>query len=151
VTAIERFSGRYRFLSNFYPSPLQWEEMFFATAEHAFNAGKTVDGVERIRVMSAPTPAEAKRIGRAVTLRPGWDEVERYRVMREVLEQKFADQHLAGLLLATGDAELVEGNDWHDTHWGVCSCRRHNGVGDNHLGRMLMEVRAQLRHHGRQR
>uniref|UniRef100_UPI00345E83CD NADAR domain-containing protein n=1 Tax=uncultured Duncaniella sp. TaxID=2768039 RepID=UPI00345E83CD len=47
---------------------------------------------------------------------------------------------LAEKLIATGDAELVEGNYWHDTVWGVC-----DGVGENHLGKILMRVREELK------
>ena len=43
------------------------------------------------------------------------------------------------LLLATGDAKIVEGNTWGDVFWGVC-----NGVGENHLGEILMKVRQDL-------
>jgi predicted NAD-dependent protein-ADP-ribosyltransferase YbiA (DUF1768 family) len=43
-------------------------------------------------------------------------------------------------LLETGDAELIEGNDWGDTFWGVCG-----GKGNNFLGKLLMEVRKELR------
>lgn len=53
---------------------------------------------------------------------------------------KFAIPELKEMLLATGDEELVEGNYWHDTIWGVC-----DGVGENHLGKMLMEIREDLR------
>jgi hypothetical protein len=44
------------------------------------------------------------------------------------------------LLLATGDMELIEDNDWDDTYWGVC-----NGAGENNLGKLLMKIRAEAR------
>ncbi len=43
-------------------------------------------------------------------------------------------------LLATGDAELIEGNTWNDTEWGIC-----NGIGDNKLGKILMRIRKILK------
>lgn len=61
--------------------------------------------------------------------------------MRDLLDLKFADPALAALLLATGDADLVEGNDWGDRFWGVC-----DGAGANMLGRLLMELRTRLAH-----
>ena len=64
--------------------------------------------------------------------------------MKILLRQKFGDAWLRAKLLATGDAELIEGNYWHDTFWGMC-----NGKGENHLGRLLMEVRSELRVDGR--
>lgn len=138
------FTGPYRYLSNFFPAPLVWEGIKFPTSEHAFNAGKTLDQHKRLWIAAAPSPGEAKSRGRSVQLRPGWDETVRYQVMEEVLAAKFADEHLAGWLLATGELELVEANQHHDIHWGVCTCRRHDGVGDNHLGRLLMELRTRL-------
>ena len=47
---------------------------------------------------------------------------------------------LAYKLLMTREAELIEGNDWNDYFWGQCM-----GVGDNHLGKLLMQVRKELR------
>lgn len=60
--------------------------------------------------------------------------------MRALLMVKFAPAtELAERLLATGDAQLVEGNTWGDTFWGVC-----DGVGENHLGRLHMWIRSML-------
>jgi predicted NAD-dependent protein-ADP-ribosyltransferase YbiA (DUF1768 family) len=67
--------------------------------------------------------------------------------MRRILEDKFSGRNpgLRDALVATGDAELVEGNSWHDNFWGVCSCSRcKNKEGQNYLGRLLEEVRASL-------
>lgn len=47
---------------------------------------------------------------------------------------------LSEMLEATGDAELIEGNHWGDTFWGVC-----NGVGQNNLGKLLMAIRSENR------
>ena len=41
--------------------------------------------------------------------------------------------------------ELIEGNNWHDVFWGKCSCPRCNGGGQNHLGKILMKVREELK------
>jgi ribA/ribD-fused uncharacterized protein len=144
--AIGRFAGPHRFFSNFYPSPFTLDDVLYPTNEHFFNAMKTEDLDARAYIAAAPTPAEAKRRGRSCQLRPNWDQTVRYGVMRVGLREKFSDPELRRQLLDTGVQELVEGNDWHDTHWGVCHCARHAGAGDNHLGRLLMELRAQLRH-----
>lgn len=142
---IERFTGIWRFLSNFFDSELVWEGERYRTAEHAFNAGKTLNPDLRRLIAAAKSPGEAKARGRRLTLRPGWDETVRYQVMEQVLYAKFAFiPERAERLLSTGNRVLIEGNDWHDTHWGVCSCANH-GYGDNHLGRLLMELRQKLR------
>lgn len=142
---IDQFAGRWRPLSNFYPSPFSHDGITYMTNEHFFNAHKTLDLDERRRIAAAATAAQAKQLGRAVTLRPGWDETVRYEVMELGLALKFQDPWLHHLLLDTGAAELVEGNTWHDLHWGVCVCWRHQGQGQNHLGKMLMALRDRLR------
>jgi N-glycosidase YbiA len=137
--AITSFRGDFAFLSNIYPSPISIGELVDPTAEHAFQMLKTDDPEERRCVCAASTPALAKRRGKKVTMRPDW---LRYRLkaMEAVLRLKFSrGSELAATLLATGDAELVEGNAWGDQFWGVS-----RGRGQNHLGRLLMKLRAEL-------
>lgn len=144
---ITQFRGSWAFLSNFHPAVLEWEGITYPTSEHAFNAGKTLDRADRLHIAAAPTPGEAKRLGRAVKLRPLWDASVRYDVMREVLWAKFTcHPGRINALVGTGDAELIEGNTWHDQHWGDCSCGLPKCAvpGANHLGRMLMELRDNL-------
>jgi ribA/ribD-fused uncharacterized protein len=113
--AITQFRGPYAFLSNFHPAVLIWEGITYPTSEHAFNAGKTLDQVTRQAIADASTPKQAKAMGRSVKLRPLWDTSVRYQVMEEVLWAKFTCHPLRiKALLDTGDAELIEGNTWHD-------------------------------------
>lgn len=147
--AINSFTGEYRFLSNFYPSPFVWRGVAWPTVEHAYQAAKTSsmedDTIPESTLMwllgTRRTAGEAKRWGRSVARRPDWEDVK-LSIMKELLQAKFRygvrlfKPSARDLLLATGDAELIEGNDWGDRFWGVC-----NGVGENHLGRLLMEVR----------
>jgi ribA/ribD-fused uncharacterized protein len=137
---INDFRGKYRFLSNFYPSPISDKNgNVYPTVEHAFQACKTRDPAEQERIRQAASPGEAKKIGRSITLREGWEEIK-LGVMLHCLHAKFRNPELAAQLLATGDQELIEGNTWGDRYWGVC-----NGTGENHLGRLLMQVREELR------
>lgn len=132
---IDRFTGEYAWLSNFHV------EADGLTLEHRFQAAKTLDPVERDRVLAAATPGKAKYAGRRVALRPDWEEVK-LEVMRGLVAAKFADPVLRAKLDATGDEELVEGNHWNDTYWGVSL---KTGRGRNELGRILMDVRRELR------
>jgi len=137
---IERFTGDYRFLSNFFASPVRDEKGEYATVEHAYQAAKACNDAEWYSIAAASTPAKAKRRGNTVVVDMFW-EAKRLPLMRAFLVKKFAPgSHLAYRLLATGNAELIEGNDWNDRFWGMC-----NGVGENHLGRLLMEIRDRLR------
>ncbi len=132
---IDRFQGRYRFLSNFYGARLVYEDITYPSSEHAFQAGKTLRRELRVEIASAPTPYRAKQLGRTLALRPGWNSI-RNDVMLAILRIKFAIPAMKRLLLETGDAQLVEGNDHGDTYWGVCQ-----GRGENWLGKLIMQVR----------
>jgi ribA/ribD-fused uncharacterized protein len=137
---IDRFAGLFRFLSNFYPALVVLDGVVYPSVEHAYQAAKSTNGAVREHIRIAPTPAVAKRYGREVLLRPDWESVK-IQYMKHLVWQKFSTHELLGtLLLATGDAELVEGNTWNDRFWGVC-----RGVGENWLGRILMDVRVVLR------
>lgn len=136
---ISRFEGEFRFLSNFFRSPILvwgWE---LPTVEHGFQLLKFRDVANQQRIADCVTASEARQLGRRLSpLRSDWT---RYRLnaMRTLLQQKFASPHLRTALLNTGDEELVEGNTWNDTFWGVCRDR-----GSNHLGLLLMEIRGEL-------
>lgn len=140
---IDRFDGEYSFLSNFYPSPLKFgrDRLLYPTAEHAFQAMKTHDAVWRNKIRLAPSPGVAKRLGRQCPLREDWDR-SKVRVMTAIVRLKFKDPALRAKLLATGDEELIEGNYWNDRFWGVC-----RGKGQNHLGKILMDIREECRTH----
>ena len=139
MNKIDRFEGEFAFLSNFFEAEVEWEGIKYPTNEHAFQAAKTLNPAKRLEIAALATPGKAKRAGRSVVLRHDWEKVK-YNIMLEVVTAKF-HQHedLAEKLLATENAELIEGNWWNDTTWGVC-----NGTGSNWLGRILMTVRAQL-------
>lgn len=128
---IDDFNGEYRFLSNFYMH-------LGSSVEHRYQARKTLNHDEAQLILSASTPAVAKKLGRAATLRDDWEDVK-LRVMKYLVREKFQDPELARMLLKTVPHELVEGNWWGDAFWGVC-----RGVGENHLGKILMEVRDEL-------
>lgn len=130
------FRDEYFFLSNFYPVEIKLDGIVYPNAETAFQAQKTLDVEERRKFSMLKNPVQAKRLGRKVKLRDDWEEVK-LDIMTEVVSQKFLQHpHLIEMLLQTGDEELVEGNKWGDRFWGVCK-----GVGENHLGKILMKIR----------
>lgn len=136
---INSFSEKYFFLSNFYPSKIEFDGRIYPTVEHAFQAAKTLNKKERQLIQMEFSPAGAKRLGRNVLLRSDWEDIK-ISIMQELVTKKFQDESLKEKLLQTYNEELIEGNHWRDTFWGVC-----NGVGENHLGKILMKVRNQLR------
>ena len=161
--AITKFSQDYSFLSNFWVVPggiclpssevLPGQEaLLFPTVEHAYVAAKSLNPEERCAVASIPTPGKAKRFGVQIDVRPDWDTVK-IPMMKSLLTQKFAvGTLLAEQLISTGEAELVEGNNWCDVFWGRCECPEHcpTGIvaeapGANLLGVILMAQRTLLK------
>jgi ribA/ribD-fused uncharacterized protein len=142
---IKTFRNDYRFLSNYYPSPFKYEQYYFKTVEHFFQAYKAKWLNDFLKIVSVKTPAEAKKLGRSIELRDGWEEIK-IQVMLEGVERKFAyNQPIREALLRTGKQELVEGNTWHDNFWGDCRCKKCRRVqGINMLGSILMTVRFNL-------
>lgn len=115
-------SNEYAFLSNFYvgAEPLRFRDREYRTGEHMFQAFKARNRADHDAVQRCDTPAEAKQQGKhMLRLRPDWERVK-YDVMRLVLACKFQLSREEGpLLLATGDALLIEGTLWGDQVWGV--------------------------------
>ena len=136
---IAAFAGKYRFLSNFWPASVIYDGRMYRTVEHAYQAAKTLNPRWREQVAAAISPARAKTIARRSPKRPNWPTVK-LEVMEGLLRQKFSDPEMRAALAATRGRDLVEGNTWGDTFWGVC-----NGVGENHLGRLLMQIRDEQR------
>ena len=137
---IDSFQGPYRFLSNFWPAEIVFEDVTYPSVEHAYQAAKTLDIGERKRIANLPTASEAKKEGRKLTKRADWEQVK-FHVMEECVRYKFTHHaELKAQLLATGQAELIEGNDWGDKIWGV-----YQGEGENRLGKILMKIREELR------
>jgi hypothetical protein len=132
---VEEFNGEYRFLSNFWPAPLEYEGLTYPSSEAAYQAAKTLDPALRLP-FTTMTPGKAKRSGKNLLLREDWKEVN-LQIMADILEIKFHTYpELMEQLCDTYPGILVEGNTWGDTFWGVCK-----GEGENHLGRILMALR----------
>jgi len=134
---IEEFQGTYRWLSNFWPVPIVYDGITYESTEVAYQAAKTNNRKVR-EIFAKLTAAESKTLGQNIIIRPDWDAVK-LDVMEEVLRYKFSNSEMRRKLIATGDAELIEGNNWNDTFWGVCK-----GVGQNHLGKLIMKIRDEI-------
>jgi ribA/ribD-fused uncharacterized protein len=135
--------------SNLYPRAVEFNGELYPTAEHAYQAGKAAKAAVRKWVLSAPSPALVAMAAHGLyswDVVPDWATIKFDR-MRGVLRAKY-QQHedLRILLLSTGDARLVESantNNAVNRLWGEV-----NGKGQNMLGKLLMEVRTELRRGG---
>jgi ribA/ribD-fused uncharacterized protein len=135
----------YGAFSNLFRRPIVFEDMTFATAEHAYQAGKARRPEVRAWLMAAPSPALLAMAAHGLyqwDIAPSWSRVKLDR-MRAVLHAKFTQHHdLREILISTGSARLVESatvNNAVNRLWGEV-----NGVGKNMLGVLLMELRTEL-------
>lgn len=148
---IDKFEGRYRFLSNFYPCEIKHKGIIYNSVETYYIAMKVTDmqlisgvyytAADFRKIVSKMDPSEAKKLGKKIKLRTDWEN-KKLDFMNWAVREKFKNEELSNLLLSTGDKELIEGNWWGDIYWGVC-----NGKGENNLGKILMSVRDEIRNH----
>ena len=129
-----QFRDEYWFLSNMYPCDIAYNGFTYSCVESAFQAQKDASQAGRFSRMNGYT---AKRAGRSVNLRSDWEDVK-LGIMKEILEVKFSNPELKAKLLGI-EGPIVEDNAWGDRYWGKC-----NGVGENHLGQLLSEVREEI-------
>lgn len=146
----------FRFLSHFYPSPVDIDCERWATVEHFYQGQKSFDENYRNAIRTAVSPAMAKKLAAQPTAprkiskdswfkehqvepRADWYEVK-LDIMRRADWAKYS-QHsqLLRLLIATGDAELIEDSE-SEPFWGIGA----DGLGTSWAGRVLMEVRQKL-------
>lgn len=138
---ITSFTGDYRWLSNYSPHGFYIHGVLFKTNEHFYQAMKTSNNEEKIKIINCNSPGAAKKLGQLCSLRDDWNNVK-LDIMRIGLKNKFNQNPIIKqYLIDTGDEELIEGNYWKDTYWGVC-----DGKGENWLGKLLMELRANFKH-----
>ena len=135
--SIELFDGEYRFLSNFWPANVELDGEIYPSVENAYQAAKTNLVGARVSFRTY-SPGEAKKFGRKLVIRGDWESVKLI-IMERLIRQKFQIERLKSQIIKTKNAELIEGNWWGDTFWGVC-----HGSGANNLGKILMKVRSEL-------
>lgn len=138
--AVTAFDGADEFLSNFFRVPVTHLGVVYPEgSEYAYHAQKFSDPAHKALIMQCRTPGRAKlcayRLSEAGHQIPGWHDMK-LGVMESVLRAKFSLPDLRKRLRDTKPLQLIEGNTWRDTYWGVC-----NGKGENHLGKLLMKIR----------
>lgn len=134
---INKFSNEYSWLSNFHRCNIILDGVQYHSVENAYQAAKTLDINERIQFQNI-TPGKAKKRGAKLNLRSDWEQ-QKISIMRALLNDKFKVRELRQKLINTGDVQIIEGNNWNDTYWGVC-----NGKGKNMLGILLMTIRMEI-------
>lgn len=133
--SITKFIGEYAFLSNFYECQIKYKTLLFNSAESAFQSCKCKNEEDKIKFTTL-SPVESKKYGKRIQLIDNWDTLKNS-FMTDIVYNKFNQNlSLKYKLLETYPLNLIEGNKWNDTYWGIC-----NGRGLNILGKILMNTR----------
>lgn len=145
------FHSESSYLSNFFPSAIWVDSQAYPTAEHLYQATKcqVVGELDlKIKVQSALTPLEAKKLADSVADTPEWRN-KREEVMTEVINIKFEQNpELSERLLNTGTANLYETTM--NTFFGIGATLHSREVRDmsfkglNKLGNILQIKRDEL-------
>lgn len=141
-----RPADEYGVLSNFARTPIVLNSVSWPTSEHLFQALKFTGDADspeyRERIRNAFSPTEAARLGRSrsVPIRSDWEKVKVMAMLRVITLKAYQHETVVKTLQSTGNALLVE-KSWKDSYWGSGP----NGDGLNMLGKLWMQVRAELR------
>lgn len=127
--------------SNFSSFAIEWKNKLYMTSEHVYHSEKFEDDGLKEQIRNCRSAHEALKLAEVNKdkCRNNWDEI-RLQVMKEILRAK-VQQHpyVKKKLIESGDKELVE-DSWRDSYWGWGP----NKDGENHLGKLWMEVRAEF-------
>ena len=132
------FRDNFYFLSNMYPCKVNYRGTEYTCAESAFQAQKCTKESEKL-MFNNINGFDAKKIGRKVSLKSNWEK-EKLSIMEEIVRSKFIQNPSLAEKLIGIEGVIQEDNSWGDTFWGV-----YNGRGENHLGKILMKIRYELK------
>ena len=165
---VDSFRYKYACFSNFSNHKVNYKGLTYENSEAAFQAQKFED--ENVKqLFKSLDPSKVKALGRSKviflntegeyyknklpsdigqrsnkftkhTMRSDWDKIrveEMYQIVKNKYEQ---NSDIKEVLLSTGERELIEGNTWGDRFWGQV-----DKTGLNYLGRILMQIRYELR------
>lgn len=137
------FDKEYRWLSNFalLEYPIRVRGVDFNTTENLYQALKCKDFDDFVFI-SKLSPNKAKTTGKSVDLVDCYDDRYRLKIMEFCIYEKFRQPKFKKLLLDTGNMNIVEGNTWNDTFFGYCL---KTNIGNNHLGKIIMKCRDDIR------
>ena len=130
--------------TNFYRAPIELDGHRWPTTEHYFQAQKFIGTPYYDYIRSLASPKEAFLVPRNLQaskwVRADWMSVKDD-IMLKALRAKFTqNDHLKHILLDTKQRELVEHTS-NDTYWGDGG----DGSGQNKLGKLLMQVRTEIK------
>ncbi len=128
--------------SNFSAFVIEWKGKLHMTSEHVYHSEKFEDESLKEQIRNARSAHDALKLSHANKdkYRKDWDKIK-LSVMKKILYVK-TEQHpyVKKKLLDSGNKELIE-DSWRDSFWGWGP----NKDGENHLGKLWMEIRDEIR------
>jgi len=155
------FKGHLRFLSNMWETPvlfdskyqkeypeIEFDDKTYMSSEHIYQMLKSKDPRWIKMIQDCAKPTKTKTLARKYLtkqptlfeteqsiIREDWDDIK-YRVMKIILFLKFSQNEELMVRLMLLEGPIEERNCWGDTYWGTV-----DGIGENNLGKLLMELR----------
>src|SRR5215467_12677367 len=140
----------YGVFSNLHRAAMDFEGRIYQSAEAAYQAGKPREDAVREWLLAAPHQhllAIAAHSLLPWDIVEGWATNRRARMLAVVRAKFHQHDHLARLLLETGTARIAESattDNAVNRRWGEV-LRNGQWIGENALGKILMQVRAEIR------
>lgn len=140
---INSFRGYHAWLSNMYECKVEFMGHKFKSVENAYMYAKNPNDLEWLNKCLTMSPGDVKKASKMIKLRDDWENVK-LAIMYNLLKQKFAQEPFRTNLIETRNENIVEGNRWNDTFWGV-DIKSSPNIGENWLGRLIMDVRTKIK------
>jgi ribA/ribD-fused uncharacterized protein len=137
------YENTYYSFSNFSSFAINWKGYICATTEHAYQSEKFDDKKIKEEIINASSALNAMLIAKENKdkYKKDWYEIK-LKVMKEILQEKIKQHpYIKEKLLQTNNREIIE-NSPKDDFWGWGP----NKNGANHLGKLWMEIREEIKH-----
>lgn len=135
------YENEFYVFSNFSSFAIEWKGRLWMTSEHAYHSEKFEDTELVEQIYNSRSAHDAMKIAYANRdkYRKDWDDVK-LDIMKQILIAK-VNQHpyVKKKLMDSGNKQLIE-DSWRDSYWGWGP----NKDGENHLGKLWMEVRSEM-------
>ena len=141
------FHSKHAVCSNFYQSTFTFDDITYNSVEQAFQYSRALAGNSAViahHILCEKDPLAVKRLGSSVKPDKKWEDTKR-ELMRKLVYEKFRQNEalIAELVQLHGD--LIEATA--DRYWGAgvslysSDLTQGNWTGQNHLGKILTEIR----------
>ena len=130
------------YLSNFADFPITFEHQEWQTSEHCYQASKFTDKAIINQIQKATTPKETFELSRkySAQIRGDWFDI-RYQRMLDIVSAKFTQHTRLAYYLVATEERIIKEHSHKDDYWGDGG----DGHGKNCLGKILMQVREELK------